>query len=871
VSDDLRPSPDALLASIQAAEAKSHRGRLRIFFGMCPGVGKTYAMLRAARRKMEEGAEVVVGLVETHGRAETMALLDGMPVVPRAIIEHRGTTLEEMDFEAVLLWHPQLALVDELAHTNAPGSRHPKRHQDVLELINAGIDVYTTLNVQHLESRIDLVRQITGVTVRETVPDSMLDLADEIELIDLTPEQLRQRLSEGRVYLGERAASAAENFFREENLTALREMALRLTAEHVDRRLRSFQPTGARAAWHSGDRLLVAVSASPHSAELIRWTRRHAAALEASWIAVAVEMPTPLSPEDEQRRAAHLSLARQLGAEIVLTAGARVGEALLRAAQEHGVSQIILGKPDGPAWRWHRRSPIAWLIQHSGHIDVQLVRTESAESHPPSTPAAPRPQAGTQTAVTCGIAAAVTALGLMLQPWIGYWSVALIYLLSVTVAGTFLRRGPTLLLAGLSAVLWNFLFIPPLFTFYITQPHDLMMFAVFFVVALVIGQLTSRLHDRERLEHRREQRATALYQLTRSLAASNSRDEAVQIAVAQIQKVFALQSAALLREESGAFAGTAHSASTWNLPAKEEGVAAWAFQNKRPAGRSTDALPDSAGLHLPLLVGDRVEGVLAVELESSLAPEQRELLEAFAAQLGVVAEKERLAAAQRRSEVSAASDRLQKMLFDSVSHELKTPVAAIRAALDQPTLEREEIHRATERLRRTVDHLLDATRLESGMLRPTLEWCEPLELASDAVRQAALAAGQVHLDAGEDLPPMRVDGGLVTQALATLLHNAATHGAAYDPVVLIVRRDAEFVRFEVADRGPGLPPGMEEKVFEKFFRAPGVPAGGVGLGLSIARGLVEALGGTLVAENRPAGGARFTLRLPVGGELHFPE
>lgn len=308
MSEADRPNPDVLLASIQAEETKARRGRLKIFFGMCPGVGKTYAMLEEARRKLQEGVEVVVGVVETHGRAETLALTEAMPIVPRMKIEHRGTVLEETDFEAILLWHPQLALVDELAHTNAPGSRHPKRYQDVVELLNAGIDVFTTLNVQHVESRTDTVRQFTGITVRETVPDSVLDLADEIELIDLTPEQLRQRLGEGKVYLGERAATAAENFFREENLGALREMALRLTAEHVDRKLRTMRPV-ARESWRAGDRLMVAVSASPHSAELIRWTRRYAAALEAPWIAVAVEMPNPLSPEDEQRRGAIVNTA----------------------------------------------------------------------------------------------------------------------------------------------------------------------------------------------------------------------------------------------------------------------------------------------------------------------------------------------------------------------------------------------------------------------------------------------------------------------------------------------------------------------------------------------------------------------------------
>jgi two-component system sensor histidine kinase KdpD len=874
MTDESRPDPDALLAAIRSEEAKLRLGRLRIFFGMCPGVGKTYAMLQAARRKIAEGVEVVVGIVETHGRTETQALLEGMPIVPRTKVEHRGAVLEEMDFEAIMLWHPRLVLVDELAHTNAPGSRHPKRYQDVLELLDAGIDVFTTLNVQHVESRTDAVRQFTGVTVRETVPDSMLDAADEIELVDLTPEQLRQRLSEGKVYLGDRAAAAGNHFFREGNLTALREMALRLTAEHVDRRLRTLQPVQQRQNWRCSDRLLVAVSASPHSAELVRWTRRYAASLEAPWIAVAVETSEPLGPEDEKRRSANLALARQLGAEVVLTSGFHVGKALLRAAEEHGATQMVLGKPEGSLWRWlwRNRSPVVWLIQHSGSIDVQLVRTESREESLPDHPRQPPPNQLRQYAIALRITAGATVLSLLVRHVTGYWSVALIYLLTVTIAGVSLRRGPTLLLAALSAILWNFLFIPPVYTFYINQTHDVMMFIMFFVVALVIGHLTTRLRDRERLEHQRELRTTALYQLTQRLAAAISRDEAVREVLAQVKKVFGLNAAALLRDETGAFSGSAHHESTWKLPAKEEGVAAWAFQKKRPAGRGTDALPDSDGLHLPLLVADRAEGVLAVEMKTDavLAPEQRELLEAFASQLAIVAEIQRLAQAQHRAQVLAESERLQKTLFDSVSHELKTPIAAIRAAIDQPELNRDEIRNANERLRRTVEHLLNATRIESGLVKPVPEWCDPGELARDACTIAE-AGDRVQLDVDESAPLIRVDPGLTIQALATLVENALTHGVSHEPPLLRVRRDAEHVRFEVTDRGAGLTPGSEDKIFDKFFGSPGAPAGGVGLGLSIARHLADVQGGSLMAENRPAGGARFILTLPIGGEAQLPQ
>jgi two-component system sensor histidine kinase KdpD len=375
-----RPDPDEILARVKRDETAAMRGKLKIFFGMSPGVGKTFAMLQAARQKQAEGCEVVVGIVETHGRKETEALLEGMPIMPRTQHEYRGATLQEMDLDAILTWHPGLAVVDELAHTNAPGSRHPKRYQDVLELLDAGIDAYTTLNVQHVASRSDTVRQISGVTVSETVPDSVLDLADEMVLIDLTPEQLRGRLAEGKVYLGERATWAAENFFRESNLTALREMALRLVAEHVDRDLRDIMSEQKIAGpWKSGDRLLVAVSASPYSERLIRYTRRLAASMEASWIVANIEMARALSAEEQTRLTRYLALARQLGAEVISTPGQDVAETLLRVARQHNVTQIVIGKPLGARWTsFWKRDPLRWLMRHSGNIDIHMIPSEES-------------------------------------------------------------------------------------------------------------------------------------------------------------------------------------------------------------------------------------------------------------------------------------------------------------------------------------------------------------------------------------------------------------------------------------------------------------------------------------------------------------
>jgi two-component system, OmpR family, sensor histidine kinase KdpD len=874
MSEAERPDPDVLLARMKREETESTRGKMKIFFGMSPGVGKTYAMLQAARQKQAEGCEVVVGIVETHGRKETETLLEGMPIMPRMQVEYRGTTLTEMDLDAILTWHPGLAVVDELAHTNAPGSRHPKRYQDVLELLDAGINVYTTLNVQHVASRSDTVRQITGAPVSETVPDSVLDLTDEIVLVDLTPEQLRSRLAEGKVYLGERAEWAAKNFFRESNLTALREMALRLVAEHVDRDLRDIMSEEKIAGpWKSGDRLLVAVSASPYSERLIRYTRRLAASMEASWIVANIEQPRPLSQEEQTRLTRYLALARQLGAEVISVPGTDVGETLLRIAREHNVTQVVIGKPLGTRWlSFWKRDPLRWLMRNSGNIDIHMIPAEES--------ATPRRETIEERLVRApwrdfgiaiGIAGGVTALCLAIFDFTGYWAVALFYLLAVVLAATRLRRWPTLFLAALSALLWDFLFIPPRFTFYITHFHDFMMFGAYFVIAIVIGHLATQLREREQAERRREQRATALYRLTRALAASRDLDQALPKVFALIKESFQSDAAVWLRDENGL---SRHWASTFTPSSKDESVAVWAFQKKQAAGRSTDTLPDAESLHVPLVSGDRAEGVLTVRLPGTPTLEQRELLDAFAAQLALFVKKERALEESRAAQISQQSQKLQKALFDSVSHELKTPLAAMSVALqsrkpsEQP--DRAELQQAVQRLTRTVDHLLDATRLESGLLQPVLEWCEPAELVREAVASSGLNDSAIRINIDNGLPAISVDARLIQQALNALLSNATAHGGSGKPIEVSARRDGAMLIISVADRGPGLALGEENKVFEKFYRGPRTRPGGLGLGLSIARQLVEAHGGELVAQNREGGGARFSIRLPIGEPMRLP-
>ena len=633
-------------------------------------------------------------------------------------------------------------LVDELAHTNIPGARHPKRYHDVLELLDAGIDVYTTINVQHLASRADTVRQITGVTIRETVPDSILEMADEIELIDLAPEELQKRLAEGKVYLGERAEAAAHNFFRTGNLTALREMALRLTAERVDHQLQDYmQVKHIAGPWKSGERLMVAISPSPLSERLVRWTRRMAYNLEAPWLAVYVETPQPLSPERQTQLSRNLDLARELGGEVITTSSEDVIGALLRVARQRNVTQIVVGKPLRTRLREALTggSLVNRLIRLSGNIDVYVVTGDEAETAKRAASARPMLHSNVkQYLAAMFVVAAVTLLNLMAAHLINYRAVALVYLFAVLLIGLFVGRGPVLLAAALSALLWNFLFIPPQLTLTISALDDVLMFGMYFIVALATGQLTARLRGQERAVLRREERATALYLLTREVASAVTMDEVLKTAVDQIGRVFDAQVAIVLANPIGQLALAPHPASTLALTEKERSVATWSFTHRKPAGRFTDTLMLADAHYLPLLAPGGIVGVMGVRTRQTtpLSIEQAELLETFASQVALSIEREMLDEAAEQSKVLAESERLYKTLLNSISHELRTPIAAITGAasslLEPNTSERAEtravligeIQTAAERLNRLVENLLDMTRLESGLLKIKQDWCD---------------------------------------------------------------------------------------------------------------------------------------------------
>jgi len=880
-----RPDPDALLAEIQREEQAAKRGQLKVFFGMSPGVGKTYTMLEAARARKAEGVDVVIGIVETHGRVETEALLAGLPVIPRKKIEYRGVTLQEMDIDAILARRPQLVLVDELAHTNAPGSRHPKRYQDVLELIDAGIDVYSTLNVQHLESRLDVVQQISGVAVREAVPDSVLDQADEIELVDLTPEQLRKRLAEGKVYMGERAATASENFFREETLTALREMALRATAEHVDQELRDvMHAKHIHAPWRSGQRLGVGVGPSPFSGQLIRWTRRIAAAMDAAWVAMYVETSAALDEEEKRRLTKNLSLARQLGAEVVMTTGDDVAGALLAVAREQGVTQMVVGKPMGNRLLELIKggSLASRLIRRGGDIDVHVVGAVQGGGGA----RARRPWAHwvgfnllRDCAVGVGAAVAATGVSWLLQGLLGYMAVSLVYLLAVVLLAMVLNRWAILLMAAISALAWNYLFIPPIYTFTIGSAHDIMMFTMFFVVALAMGHTTHQLRSREAAERRRERRASALNRLLESVTASASLEEGLASAVKEVDALFRSRTAVLLATAEGRLEEAAHPTSTFSPDMKERAVAAWAFERGQAAGKFTDTLPDAGGMYIPLQTSKNRLGVLGIQFDerTTWTLDENDLLETFAGQIAVMIESYRSIETTQQARMAEESERLHRTLLDSVSHELKTPLAVISAATEGldtqlkgaelPLSETflDEIKAANRRLERIVSNLLDMTRIDSGRLPLNIELGEVRELLESAVSQVEneVSRERVHITVPDGLPLVRLDFGLMEQALCNLLVNAAQHSPASVPIEMSAQMDGKTLELVVRDHGAGLIAGEEKKIFEKFYRGTGARPGGTGLGLSIVQGIARAHRGDIAAENDPAGGARFTIRVPV--------
>jgi two-component system, OmpR family, sensor histidine kinase KdpD len=881
-----RPDPDALLARVKEEETRQRRGELKVFFGAAAGVGKTFAMLEAAREQVTTGVDVVIGVVETHGRADTEALLGGLEVLPRRAIDYRGTQLTEFDLDGALARRPALILMDELAHTNAPGSRHAKRWQDVLELLESGMNVYTTVNVQHLESLNDVVAKITGVVVRETVPDSLLEEADEVELIDLPAEDLRRRLKEGKVYVPEQATEAMSKFFREGNLIALRELALRRTAERVDAQMQRYRVDHAiPETWPITERLLVCVSPSPISTRLLRAAKRMADRLEAEWVAAYVETPAHARlPEEARARVIEtLRLAERLGGQTVTLTGTKMSEALLAYARSRNVSKIVIGKPRRPLWRRLLLGSIVdALVRGSGEIDIYVISGEPE----PQTTRRPRirtrPTAWREYGIAVGAVAACTALAAAMFPRFELANIIMLYLLAVVGVAMHAGRGPSALASLLSVAAFDFFFVPPYMTFAVTDSQYVVTFLVMLIVALVTSGLTIRTRQQAESAERREERTAALYALSRELASTRGLQPLLDIAIRHVIEVFGGRAVIMMPGADGRLEPRADMLAPFSLDPNDRAVAQWAYDHRQPAGTGTDNVPGAQMLCVPLSASRGVVGVLGMRLADPHAfdaPELRHLLDTLSSQIALAIERALLAEEAQTAELGIESERLRNTLLSSLSHDLRTPLASICGGIGS-LLEREAafdagarrelletVHEEAERLSRLVQNLLEMTRLESGAVKVRKEW-HPIEEVVGAVLtrfSARLVDRDIVTRLPDDLPLVPIDDVLIEQVLINLVDNAIKYTPSGSPIEVGAWTDGGGVTVEVADRGPGLPRGEESRVFEKFHRAQPGDGRGAGLGLAICLALVQAHGGRIWAENRPGGGLAFRFSIPIEG------
>ena len=883
---DSRPDPDALLARVRAEEGQSGKGRLKIFLGACAGVGKTYAMLGAARERQNEGVDVLVGVVETHGRRETEALLTGLAVLPRRELEYKGVRLREFDLDATLARRPQLVLVDELAHTNVPGSRHSKRWQDVKELLDNGMDVYTTLNVQHIESHNDVVAQVTGVVVQETVPDAFVETADVIEVVDLPFEELLKRLREGKVYLPAQAERAQQIFFKPANLSALRELALRFTAEKVNRDVETFRRGQPGApTWPTVDRLLVLVGPSPSSLNLIRRACRLATTLRCEWLALHVETPAQLRlpQEARDRTVQHLRLAERLGAEAVTVHGTDLVDAVLAFARERNVTRVIVGKPT------RRRvahvlfgSFVGKLVRRSGDIDVVVTRgnIESDQPGPVRFPGRAsrdgRPYlAGAAVVALCTLACAP------LLPFVERTNLAMLYLLGVMAVAARWGRGPSILAAFLSVLAFDFFFVPPRLTFAVADTQYLFTFLVMLLVGVVISTLTVRLRDAIEASRLRERFTASLHALSRKLAGSRGQEAILRATVEHVAELFDSQVAVLLPDAKGRLTTRMCQPPGLALDAKEQGVAQWTYDLGQMAGKGTDTLPSAELLYIPLLAAHGTMGALGLKPADPgrlLIPDQLRLLEALAQQAALALEVDRLSQEGQKQQIEIETERLRSAILSSVSHDLRTPLAGITGAASSllepnealPEDSRREllqtIYEEADRLALHVDNLLEMTRIQAGQVKVRKE-LQPLEETLGAAcrrLERQLKGRDVKIALPPDLPLVPADGVLLEQVFFNLLENATKYTPAGSPLEIAARTQGRAVVVEVSDHGPGLGEGEEERIFEKFYRGQARgSAGGAGLGLPICKGIIAAHGGRIWAENRSGGGAVFRFTLPL--------
>lgn len=888
---DHRPSPDALLAAARREETGV--GKLKIFVGAAPGVGKTYEMLLQARARRQDGYDIVVGVVETHGRKETEALLEGLETIPRRRIEYKGQWLEEMDLDAIIARKPQIVLVDELAHTNAAGSRHPKRYLDVEELLNNGIDVYSTVNIQHIESLNDVIAQITGVRVRETVPDSIFDRADAVKLVDVTPDDLIQRLKEGKVYVPKQAERALKNFFSPTNLTALRELALRRTAERVDDQLfDQMQQHAIQGPWAAGERVLVCVSEDPRAAGLVRYAKRLAERLHASWTALYIESrrSLQLTEVERDRIADTLRLAESLGGDAVTIPGGdrRIADDVVQYAQENNVTQIIIGKSSRSRWfEIVHGSVVHDLARRSGNISVHVIAGDAIASEAvPAKDVRPAQNSASfdlRSYVVAFVASSVAlSIGLLIQPWFGIENVDLVFLTAVV--GVAVRYGlwPSLFASVVCSLFYNFFFMPPTYTFTIADPTNVIAFFFFIMMASIVSNVAARVRTQAVSAMSRARTTESLYTFSRKLAGVGTLDDVLWATAYQTALMLHVR-VVLLLPQNGSIAVKAGYPPEDTLDDADIAAAKWAWENNRAAGRGSDTLPGAKRLFLPMRTGRGAIGVVGIDSDKPgpmLTPDERRLLDALIDQGALAIERVYLVEDMDRAKRSMEADRLRSALLTSISHDLKTPLAAVIGSAGTlrdlsgklSDSEKAELLSTvideSERLNRFIANLLDMTKLESGAVIPNSARHDLGEIVGSALQRASkiLSRLRVELDLAADMPMVVVDAVLFEQVLFNLLDNAAKYADAGTTVRVQSWRDSQCVYLQILDEGPGIAPGDLEQIFDKFYRAQKGDhvRAGTGLGLAISRGFVEAMNGTISATNRTdRSGAIFTIRLPI--------
>jgi len=899
-----RPNPDVLLEKI----SKAARGKLTVFLGAAAGVGKTYTMLEVAHERLREGTDIVLGWIETHGRQETEKLVVGLPIIPVKMLEYRGKQLSEMDIDAILARHPETVLVDELAHTNVGGSRHVRRFQDVEEFLAAGINVYTTLNIQHIESLNDVVAQITGIIVKETVPDYIIEQADNVQLIDIPPEELIKRLKEGKVYVPGQAEQALRHFFRPGNINALRELSLRFTASRVDKELNEYmREHRIDGPWPAAGRVMVCVSDSPFSGKLIRAARRLATGLQTEWLAVHIEPArrSPLGGPKLDQIARNMRLAEELGAQTFSSAGENLTTELLAVARDHNVTAIVIGKPrHSRLQELFSSSVVDKLIRRSGGINIYVIQadTESTPAARIATVPVDRQNNWLDYAVSFAMVTAVTILGLLFRSKVEFINIAFLYLLPVVMSAYWRGRWPSYFAAISGILLFDFLFVPPIFTFTVEDVRYLWSFVIFLFVAFVIGGQTEHLRHEASAASLREKNTRALFHFSREIAAvidmgAIVSEMSIQAANALNRKVAVLlpDDTGLLRvwaaHEPGADKTSAEYHGNTNDPlteSAEAAVATWVFQHRQVAGRSTETLPGAQYLYLPLATRETTVGVLGILIvEKLITPDQRQLMDAWAGLGAIAIERVKLTEKAREATLLLESDRLRTALLNSISHELRTPLASIIGAastlfeaesvysLDERHELLESIKEGANRMDRVVANLLDTARMESGMMQLKTDWCDIEDIIGTALRRLADQTKHrlLEINIPDDTPLLRGDCVLLEQTILNLVDNALKYSPPDSPIAIMVNIRKDSLKVSIADRGSGIPQADLPHIFDKFYRSEQrqLSIRGTGLGLSICKGIVEAHGGSIWAENRADGGTIISFTVPVTAHGNYPK